>query len=60
MKTSADVMGWIKDNSISINQAKKLSSEERDTKFIMGKFVDKELGDYASRYNKVISGLKKD
>jgi 2-oxoglutarate ferredoxin oxidoreductase subunit beta len=54
MKTSAAMLKWIKENSLSIKQAEKLSLEEKKDKFITGKFVDLEKPDYSSKYEKVI------
>lgn len=58
MKTSAGAMKWIKDNSISIERAEKLPKEEKEGKFVMGKFVDKDIEDYTARYDRVISKAK--
>ncbi|WP_236914885.1 2-oxoacid:ferredoxin oxidoreductase subunit beta [Clostridium sp. Cult2] len=59
MKTSASAMKWLRDNSVSISQAEKLSPEEREKKFVLGKFIDKELDDYGTRYDRVIEKAKK-
>lgn len=61
MKTAPLMMNWIKENSITIKAAEKLSEEELKNKFILGKFVDKEKMDYITKYNKMaekIKGLK--
>lgn len=57
-KTASAKMKWIKENSVNIKQAEKLSPEERDSKFVLGKFVDKNKDDYSTKYEKVIEIAK--
>lgn len=59
MKEPTKMVRWIKDNSVTINQANNLSSEELQDKFIMGKFVDKNSDDYGKKYyNRIIQNAK--
>lgn len=53
-KSPADMIKDIKDNSVSVKQAEKLSDEEKRSKFVIGKFADRKSDDYTTRYNKVI------
>lgn len=48
-----EVLAWIKENTISIKQAEKMTYEEVATKFITGKFVDREQNDYSTKYKKM-------
>jgi len=54
MKTSSSMLKWIKESSMTIRQAEKLSDEEKKDKFITGKFVDIDKPDYSTKYEKVI------
>lgn len=54
MKEAPKMLNWIKENSISIAAAEKLSPEERENKFILGKFTDREMLDYSTKYQKII------
>jgi 2-oxoglutarate ferredoxin oxidoreductase subunit beta len=54
LKNAPEMLRWIKDNSVSIGEAEKLSSEEREKKFVLGKFVDKNVVDYSTKYQKII------
>jgi len=54
MKTSGSMLKWIKESSMTIKQAEKLSDEEKKDKFITGKFVDIDKPDYSTKYEKVI------
>jgi 2-oxoglutarate ferredoxin oxidoreductase subunit beta len=54
MKKAPEMLKWIKENSISITAAEKLSSEERDKKFVLGKFVHKDIADYSTKYQSII------
>ena len=59
MKEPASMLYWIKEKSISIKAAEKLSEIELEGKFITGKFVDKEKEDYSTKYSRVIRNSKK-
>lgn len=59
MRTSPEMIKWIKDNSLSLKQAEKLSRDELQGKFIMGKFADEDREDYSTKYyNKIIKNAK--
>lgn len=55
MRKPADMLNWIKENSISIKAAEKLSDSEKESKFVTGKFADKEKEDYSTKYLRVIN-----
>lgn len=54
MKKVTDMYKWIKDNSVSIAAAEKFAPEEREKKFILGKFVDRDIIDYSTKYQCII------
>lgn len=54
MKEAPKMMSWVKDNSISIAAAEKLSPEEKEKKFVLGKFADKDTVDYSTKYQTII------
>jgi 2-oxoglutarate ferredoxin oxidoreductase subunit beta len=58
MKTAPQMLNWIKENSITTAQAGKLSPEEREKKFIIGKFVDREIEDYSTKYKRIVEAAK--
>lgn len=58
MKTAPQMLNWIKENSVTIAQAGKLSPEEREKKFIIGKFVDREIEDYSTKYKRIVEAAK--
>jgi 2-oxoglutarate ferredoxin oxidoreductase subunit beta len=53
MRTAPQMLRWIKDNTLTIAQAEKLSDEELENKYVVGKFVDREQEDYSTKYEKV-------
>lgn len=59
MKNPTDMLNWFKESSVSIVAAEKLTDEERENKFVLGKFVDKDREDYSTKYLRVISDAKK-
>ncbi len=59
MKEPSEMLNWIKENSVSISSTNKLSDSEKENKFILGKFADKEKEDYSTKYLRVISEAKK-
>lgn len=54
MKEAPKMLRWIKDNSVSIAAAQKLSPEEKEGKFVIGKFADKDVPDYSTKYRDII------
>ena len=54
MKEAPKMLKWIKDNSVSIAATEKLSPEERENKFVLGKFADKDMPDYSTKYQSII------
>lgn len=59
MKKPVDMYKWIKDNSVSIAAAEKLPPEEREKKFVLGKFVDKDIADYSIKYQCIIENCSR-
>lgn len=55
MKTGPKMLNWIKENSVNIKQAEKLTPEEREKKFVLGKFVDRDKEDYSTKYEKIFT-----
>lgn len=54
MGTAPEMLEWIKGNSVTLKKAQTMSEEELEGKFVLGKFVDKEIEDYGSRYRRVM------
>lgn len=50
MRTSAEMLQWIKKHSVTAAQAKTMSGEELHGKFVMGKMVDRSSADYGTKY----------
>lgn len=59
MKGAPNMLKWIKENTIGIEAAAKLSPEERANKFITGKFVDENKADYSTKYQNIIDNCMK-
>lgn len=56
MKGVPDMLRHIRDNTVGIEAAERLSPEERDGKIVLGKFVDKIAADYSTKYQSIIDG----
>lgn len=54
MKGAPNMIKWIKENSVEVAAAKKLTSEEREKKFVLGEFVNKDIADYGTKYQSII------
>lgn len=54
----ADMLKWLKDNSIDINKAAKMKPEELGGKIIIGEFVNIEAPEYTEEYQKMVERLK--
>ena len=50
MEKPTEVLSWMKENTITIKKAEKMTYEELGTKFVTGKFVDREQLDYSTKY----------
>lgn len=59
MKKPADMLNWFKENSVSVSAAEKLTQKERENKFVVGNFVNRENEDYSKKYLRVINDAKK-
>jgi 2-oxoglutarate ferredoxin oxidoreductase subunit beta len=53
MKTAPLTLMWIKENSITQKQAGKLSDQDKQGKFITGKFADIDKEDYSTKYERL-------
>ncbi|MDD2573335.1 MAG: thiamine pyrophosphate-dependent enzyme [Bacillota bacterium] len=53
LKTASLMLNWIKENSVTKNQAEKMSDGEIRGKFVTGVFVDVDKEDYSTRYKKL-------
>lgn len=58
MNTAPKMLQWIKGNSITIKEAEKLSAEDTEKKFVLGKFIDKNIDDYSTKYKMLIENAK--
>ena len=54
MKEVPELFNWINDNSINITASQKLSVEEKERKFIIGKFADRNIPDYSTKYQDIV------
>ncbi len=54
----SDMLQQLKEISVSVSKAKKMSSEELKDKLITGILVDKDLPEYTENYQKLIDKLK--
>lgn len=54
MGSAVDMMRQLKENSISMKTAEKLTPEERADKIVRGIFVDREIPDYSELYQQVV------
>ena len=54
MKSSVDMLKWIKNITVSKKIWEGLSEKERKDRFIVGEFVDKERPGYTERYKEII------
>ena len=60
IRTKEDNLEWLKNHTVSIAQAEKLTAEELKDKIITGEFVNIENArEYSNRYNDVIARAKK-
>lgn len=53
LKNVTDMLYWIKDNSVTVKQAEKMTPEERKNKIVLGKFADEDMDDYGTKYLKI-------
>lgn len=58
MKTAPDMLRKIKEQSVSIKQAEGFSDEALAGKYVLGKFVDKDLPDYSTKYQSLQEACK--
>ncbi|MBC7265153.1 MAG: 2-oxoacid:ferredoxin oxidoreductase subunit beta [Chloroflexi bacterium] len=52
--TAVDMMRWLKENSVTLAQAEKMSPEERETKIVRGVLLDREGPGYVDLYEEII------
>lgn len=53
-KTAPEMMNWMKENAISVDQAKEETPEKLQNKIVIGIMVDKEEPEFGDEYRKVI------
>jgi len=58
LRSAPKMMNWIKENTITIKQAEKLSEEELKNKYVVGKFVDVDKEDYITKYMRMAEKVK--
>jgi len=58
MKSTPEMLDWMKKNSVSLKQAKNMSEYELEGKFVLGVFSDRNRIDYGTSYQKVIAKAK--
>ena len=54
MGTAVDMMRQLKEDSVSLAAAEKLSAEERSSKIVRGALVDRDIPEYTERYDRII------
>ncbi len=55
---AVDMMRWLKENSVTLAQAEKMSPEERETKIVRGILLDREGPGYVDLYDEIIRQAK--
>lgn len=58
--TAPDMMRGLKEQSVSIRQAEKMSAEEKEGKIVRGIFVDRDIPEYTQLYDQVIERAQGD
>jgi len=58
MKSPHAMLDWIKEHTVPLAKAKKMSEEELAGKFITGEFVDIEKPEFTDSYYKLCESLK--
>jgi 2-oxoglutarate ferredoxin oxidoreductase subunit beta len=56
--TAVDMMRHLKENSVTLRAAEKLSPEEREAKITRGIFVDRDIPEYTQRYQAIIEAAQ--
>jgi len=57
--TVLDMLDWLRENSIDVGAAQKLTAEQLKGKIIIGEFVNSEEPEYTAEYERIIKGFKK-
>ena len=57
-KTGSQMMKWMRDNVVSVEQAKKAAPEEVQNKIVIGIFVDREAPEFTSEYQKLVKRIQ--
>jgi 2-oxoglutarate ferredoxin oxidoreductase subunit beta len=58
MRTTIEMMTWLKDHAIPKSKATKMDPEELEDKIVTGVLVDKDLPEYTEEYQKLIDRVK--
>ncbi|MCH5164605.1 MAG: 2-oxoacid:ferredoxin oxidoreductase subunit beta [Clostridiales bacterium] len=56
--SAVDMMKFQRDNTITVEQAKTMSREEKNGKLILGKLVEEEFPEFTDEYQKIIDRLQ--
>ncbi len=54
LRTPVALLQWQKDNSVTVQQAAKMTREQREGKYVIGEFVDRRASEFCSEYQKLI------
>jgi 2-oxoglutarate/2-oxoacid ferredoxin oxidoreductase subunit beta len=58
--TAPDMMRGLKEQSVSIRQAEKMSAEEKEGKIVRGIFVDRDIPEYTQLYDQIIERAQRE
>jgi 2-oxoglutarate ferredoxin oxidoreductase subunit beta len=53
--TAPDMMRQLKEQSVTLKQAKKMSTDERQDRIVRGIFADRDIPEYTQLYDRVIA-----
>ena len=58
MRTPKAMLEWQRDNSVTVEQARDMTPEELEGKYVIGEFVDRRRPEYCDEYQKLIERLR--
>lgn len=58
--TAPDMMRRLKEQSVSLRQAEKMSAEEKEGKIVRGIFVDRDIPEYTQLYDQIIERAQRE
>jgi 2-oxoglutarate ferredoxin oxidoreductase subunit beta len=59
LKTIVNILDWLKENSVPLEQAEKMTERDLEGKIVVGEFVHRELPTYTENVYAVIKEAKK-